>query len=86
MQTFPDLELDSFPATDLDPEKAPDAPAVLLNKEFGDIASKLYMYKITWSGKNGKHFRRSVHTLEQDLLVSQRQLEAVSGDSAGARR
>lgn len=50
LQTFPDLEMDSFPATDLDPKKAADAPAVLFNKAFpgGD---KLFMYKITWSGK-----------------------------------
>jgi hypothetical protein len=50
LQVFPDLELDSFPATDLDPDKAPGAPEVLLNKEFGNVAGKLYMYKITWSG------------------------------------
>ncbi len=50
MQAFPDLEIDSFPATDLDPDKAPDAPEVLLNKEFGNVADKLHMYRITWSG------------------------------------
>ncbi|HEY7158052.1 MAG TPA: hypothetical protein VH575_29130, partial [Gemmataceae bacterium] len=43
--------IEAFPATDLDPKKAPDAPAVLLHREFGNTASKLYMYKITWSGK-----------------------------------
>ena len=50
LQTFPDLEMDSFPATDLDAKKAPDAPAILFNKAFpgGD---KLFMYKITWSDK-----------------------------------
>src|SRR5262249_23019830 len=37
--------------TDLDPNKAPDAPAILLNREFGNSFEKLYMYKITWSGK-----------------------------------
>lgn len=51
MQTFSDLEIEAFPATDLDPQKAPDAPAVLLHREFGNTASKLYLYKITWSGK-----------------------------------
>jgi hypothetical protein len=50
MQTFPDLEIEAFPATDLDSSKAPDAPAVLLHREFGDTAGKLYLYKITWSG------------------------------------
>src|SRR5262249_4070992 len=27
------------------------APAVLLHRNFGDVASKLYLHKITWSGK-----------------------------------
>jgi hypothetical protein len=51
MQAFADLEVEAFPATDPDPRKAPDAPAVLLHREFGNTASKLYLYKITWSGK-----------------------------------
>jgi hypothetical protein len=50
LQAFADLEIESFPATDLDPGKAPGAPEVLLNKEFGNAAGKLYMYRITWSG------------------------------------
>src|SRR5262249_46370508 len=50
LQAFADLEIQSFPATDLDPDKAPGAPEVLLNKEFGNVAGKLYLYKITWSG------------------------------------
>lgn len=51
MQAFADLHIEAFPATDPDPRKAPDAPAVLLHREFGNTASKLYLYKITWSGK-----------------------------------
>ena len=51
VQIFKDLEIESFPATDLDPSKAPDAPAILLNREFGNEFQKLYMYKLTWSGK-----------------------------------
>jgi hypothetical protein len=50
LQAFADLEIESFPATDLDPDKAPGAPEVLLNKEFGNVADKLHMYRITWSG------------------------------------
>jgi hypothetical protein len=50
MQVFPDLEVESFPAMDLNPNKAPGAPQVLLNKEFGNAGGKLYMYKITWEG------------------------------------
>jgi hypothetical protein len=50
LQALADLEIESFPATDLDPDKVPGAPEVLLNKEFGNDAGKLYMYKITWSG------------------------------------
>ncbi|SIO62798.1 hypothetical protein SAMN05444166_7153 [Singulisphaera sp. GP187] len=50
LQAFPNLEIESFPATDLNPDKSPDAPEVLLNKEFGNAAGKLYLYKIKWSG------------------------------------
>jgi hypothetical protein len=50
LQALPDLEIESFPAKDLNPDKSPDAPEVLLNKEFGNVAGKLYMYKVTWSG------------------------------------
>jgi hypothetical protein len=50
-KTFSKLVYAAFPAVDLDPDKAPDAPAVLLNNEFGGTTcSRLYLYKITWSG------------------------------------
>jgi hypothetical protein len=49
--TFLKLEHDSYPATDLNPNKAPGDPEVILNKEFGNDCTKLYMYKITWKGK-----------------------------------
>ena len=51
MQTFTDLEIESFPATDLAPDKPADAPEILLNREFGNSFSKIYLYRITWSGK-----------------------------------
>src|SRR5262249_45391698 len=51
MQALADLHIEAFPASDLDPKKAPGEPAVLLHREFGNTAGKLYMYKITWSGK-----------------------------------
>lgn len=53
-QVFPGIEIESFPATDLDPNKAADAPELLLCHEFpvGNVKfSKFYMYKITWAGK-----------------------------------
>jgi hypothetical protein len=50
-QTLPKLVYAAFPAVDLDPDKAPDAPALLLNNEFGGTTcSRLYLYKVTWSG------------------------------------
>jgi hypothetical protein len=49
--TLTKLEIDTFPATDLYPNKASDAPEVILNKEFGNDCRKLYMYRITWNGK-----------------------------------
>src|SRR5262249_40444364 len=53
VQVFRNLELEAFPATDLNPDKAADAPAILLNHEFAKSGSfgKLYLYKIIWSGK-----------------------------------
>jgi hypothetical protein len=51
-QTFPKLTYAAVPAVDLDPTKAADAPAVLLNNEFGGpTCDKLYLYRITWSGQ-----------------------------------
>jgi hypothetical protein len=51
VQSFENLEIESFPATDLDPKKAADAPEIVLNREFGNSFSKLYLYRITWSEK-----------------------------------
>lgn len=51
LQAFRDLGVEAFPATDLDPKKAPDAPAALLHREFGNTASRLYLYKIIWTGE-----------------------------------
>jgi len=53
VQVFRNLELEAFPATDLNPHKPADAPAILLNHEFAKSGSfgKLYLYKITWTGK-----------------------------------
>jgi len=51
---FPGIEIESFPATDLDQNKASDAPELLLCHEFpvdNVKFSKLFMYKITWAGK-----------------------------------
>jgi hypothetical protein len=53
VQVFRNLELEAFPATDLNPDKAPHAPEILLNHEFARNGSfgKLFLYKITWAGK-----------------------------------
>lgn len=51
MVIFHNLALEALPATDFNPAKAPDAPEVLLNKEFGDDCGKLFLYKVTWKGK-----------------------------------
>jgi hypothetical protein len=51
VQSFANLEIESFPATDIDPNKPADATEPLLNREFGNSFSKMYLYKLTWSGK-----------------------------------
>src|SRR5262249_7026304 len=50
LQTFANLEIECFPATDLDPDKPADAPEVLLNREFGNSFFQLHHDKITWAG------------------------------------
>jgi hypothetical protein len=50
LQTFSNLEIECFPATDLDPNKPAEAPEILLNREFGNTFSRMFMYKITWAG------------------------------------
>lgn len=51
VQIFHNLEVEAFPATDLDPNKPADAPEILLNHEFARTSfSKMYLYKITWNG------------------------------------
>ena len=51
LKIFSGIEIESFPATDLDPNKSADAPEILLNREFGNSFGKLNLYKVTWSGK-----------------------------------
>src|SRR6516164_6574868 len=50
-QTFKDLQFSTMPAMDPDAGKPAGAPAVLLANEFMEgTCSRLYLYKITWSG------------------------------------
>ena len=77
MQALPDLEIEAFPATDLDPDKPPDGPAVLLNREFGNTASKLYLYRITWSGKKASISRAQTIPLSRTYLSTALQLQAI---------
>jgi hypothetical protein len=50
-RTFKNLQFSAMPATDPDADKPADAPAILLANEFAKgTCSKLYLYKITWSG------------------------------------
>ncbi len=51
VQSFTDLEIESFPATDINPNKSAGAPELILNSEFGNSFSRMYLYKLTWSGK-----------------------------------
>jgi hypothetical protein len=49
-QPFANLEIESFPASDLSPNKPAGAPEILLNREFGNDFSRMYLYRITWAG------------------------------------
>lgn len=50
VQSFAHLEIESFPATDINPNKPADEPELILNREFGNSFSKMYLYKVTWKG------------------------------------
>jgi len=65
LATFTKLEHDSFPATDLNPKKAPGDPEAILNKEFGNDCTKLYMYKIRWKGKTASISEKQVISLSK---------------------
>jgi hypothetical protein len=43
VQVFTDLEIEAFPETDLNPDKSGSAPEILLNREFGNSFSKMYL-------------------------------------------
>jgi hypothetical protein len=68
VQSFSDLEIESFPATDIDPGKPADAPEILLNREFGNSFSKMYLYKITWSGKSASISKAQVIPLSRTYV------------------
>jgi hypothetical protein len=76
LATFQKLEHDSFPATDLNPIKAPGDPEVLLNKEFGDDCGKLYLYKITWKGKTASISEKQVIPLSRKYRSPNTTMEA----------
>jgi hypothetical protein len=65
VQSFSGLEIESFPATDTDPQKSADAPEILLNREFGNSFSKMYLYKITWAGKKATVSQRQIIPLSK---------------------
>src|SRR5262249_32023191 len=62
-QTFKGLQFSTMPAMDPDADKPADAPAILLANEFmKGTCSRLYLYKITWSGSKARI--SDVQTLE----------------------
>jgi hypothetical protein len=69
LQTFSKLEIECFPATDLNPKKAADAPAILLHHEFGNIYSKMFMYKITWAGDTASISKMQTIPLDKTYII-----------------
>jgi hypothetical protein len=69
LQTFSKLEIECFPATDLNPNKAPDAPAILLHHEFGNSFSKMFMYKITWAGNTASISKMQTIPLSKTYII-----------------
>jgi hypothetical protein len=70
-QTFKDLQFSTMPAMDPDADKRADAPAILLANEFmKGTCSRLYLYKITWSGS--KASISDVQTIELICAAARR--------------
>src|SRR5262249_36588124 len=69
LQTFSKLEIECFPATDPDPNKAPDAPEILLNHEFGNSFSKMFMYKITWAANKATISKMQTIPLSKTYII-----------------
>jgi hypothetical protein len=69
LQTFSKLEIECFPATDPNPDKAPDAPAVLLNHEFGNSYSRMFLYKITWAGNTASISKMQTIPLSTTYII-----------------
>lgn len=78
LSTFTRLEHDSFPATDLNPDKAPGDPLAILNKEFGDDCGQLYMYKITWRGKTARISEKQIVPLGRKYRSPNTTLQAAT--------
>lgn len=91
VQVFHGLELEAFPETDLRPDKSPDAPAVLLCHEFARASSfaRMYLYKITWSGRTAALSKLQEIPLERTYFCpngSSHQNEAVQPAPGGRLR
>ena len=69
LQTFSKLEIECFPATDLNPNKTADAPAILLHHEFGNSFSKMFMYKITWAGSKALISKMQTIPLSKTYII-----------------
>jgi hypothetical protein len=69
LQTFSKLEIECFPATDLNPNKVADAPAILLHHEFGNSFSKMFMYKIIWAGNKASISKMATIPLSKTYII-----------------
>jgi hypothetical protein len=69
LQTFSKLEIECFPATDPNPNKPADAPAILLHHEFGNSFSRMFMYKITWAGNTASISKMQTVPLSKTYVI-----------------
>jgi hypothetical protein len=84
MVVFHNLALEALPATDFSSAKAPDAPEVLLNKEFGDDCGKLFLYKVTWKGKTPSISDQQVIPLSKNFIRTSRFWVSFSREATNA--
>lgn len=76
-QSFTKLHFMAYPAMDINPNKAPDAPAILMNNEFNGFtgSGKLYLYKIIWSGNKASISKAQTIPLSRTYDTSRMECE-----------
>ena len=81
VQSFSELEIESFPATDLNPNKPRNAPEIILNREFGNASPKCICTSLHGPAITATISQAQIIPLSVRYEVSKRLFTEESGDS-----